>query len=129
MATEEQEVGIPTDPRRQFGNRGEDLAAAFFMARGFRVVMRNWSCRLGEIDLVVEKAGMVHFVEVKTRRSMTYGYPEEAITRSKLRHLARAIEVYLAQTGFLIRHYQADALAITVLEGKAPEYHFVEAIL
>lgn len=129
MATEEQEIKISTDPRRQFGNRGEDLAAVFFLKRGFRIVTRNWSCRLGEIDLVIEKAGKVHFVEVKTRRSLAYGYPEEAITRAKLRHLARAIEVYVAQSGFSIRQYQADALAIMVREGQMPEYHYVEAIL
>lgn len=118
-----------TDPRRRFGNRGEDLAAVFFLKRGFRVVERNWSCRLGEIDLVVEKDGIYHFVEVKTRRSLAYGYPEEAIHGKKLRHLARAIEAYLASSPAHVQQYQADALAILVPPGQEPAYHFVEYIL
>jgi len=118
-----------SDPRRRFGNRGEDLAAAFFITRGFRVVVRNWSCRMGEIDLVVERAGNVHFVEVKTRRTMKYGYPEEAITRTKLAHFSRAIEAYLRASPSAPQHYQADALAISIKEDGPPEYHYVEHIL
>lgn len=123
-----QETLESRDPRRQFGNRGEDLAAAFFIQKGFRVVARNWNCRLGEIDLVVEREGMVHFVEVKTRRTLAFGYPEEAITPTKLRHLARAIEVYIAAAGYSITRYQADALAIYI-GGEKPEFHYIEAIL
>jgi putative endonuclease len=58
---------LATDPRRRFGDRGEDLAADFFIQNGFRLIERNWNCRLGEIDLIVEKQGKVHFVEVKIR--------------------------------------------------------------
>jgi len=117
-----------TDPRRRFGDRGEDLAAAFFTLRGFRVICRNWSCRMGEIDLICEKDGIVHFVEIKTRRSTTYGHPEEAITRTKLEHFRRAIETYLRSAQPAPREYQADALAITVTDGK-PEFHYIENIL
>ena len=118
-----------SDPRRRFGNRGEDLAAAFFITRDFRVVARNWSCRMGEIDLIVEHAGVTHFVEVKTRRTMKYGYPEEAITRTKLRHLAKAIEAYLRASHSAPVRYQADALAISIKDDGPPEYHYVEHIL
>ncbi len=119
----------PSDPRRQFGNRGEDLAAVFFLDKGFRILERNWNCRLGEIDLIVEKAGRFHFVEVKTRRALTFGYPEESITRTKLKHLARAIEVYLLQSKIQIRDYQVDALAIVAPIGGERDYHYVENIL
>lgn len=119
----------PSDPRRRFGNRGEDLAAAFFIAKGFRIVARNWSCRMGEIDLIAEKGGYTHFIEVKTRRTATYGHPEEAITPAKLQHLSRAIELYLRSAAPPPANYQADALAITFPEGKSPEFHYVEGIL
>lgn len=117
------------DRRKVFGTRGEDLAAAFFLERGFRIVRRNWSCRMGEIDLIVERDGILHFVEVKTRRTATYGHPEEAITEAKLRHFARAIEAYLASSSRSVRSYQADALAISILEGGSPQFHFVEHVL
>ena len=115
-----------TDPRRRFGDRGEDLAAAFFIANGFEVVCRNWSCRMGEIDLVCAKDGVTHFVEVKTRRTTDFGHPEEAITRKKLEHLSRAIEEYLRQHP--VTGYQADALAISLTDG-SPSFHYVEQIL
>lgn len=116
------------DARRRFGDRGEDLAAAYFLARGFEVVARNWRCRSGEIDLIVSKDGAIHFVEVKTRRTMTYGYPEEAITPKKMEHLRRAIETYLQSAPVGARVYQADALAITLLPGMKPEFHYIENI-
>jgi putative endonuclease len=127
MASNVQKVE-PSDPRRRFGNRGEDLAAVFLMARGFRILARNWSCRLGEIDVIAEKDGVTHFVEVKTRRSQAYGNPEEAITRNKIQHLARAIQVYLQTSRTPPRDYQMDALAILAVPGEAPEYHFIENV-
>lgn len=98
------------------------------MARGFKILQRNWSCRLGEIDVIAEKGGVVHFVEVKTRRSRAFGNPEDSITGKKLLHLRRTVDVYLAHIRVIPREYQMDALAILVLPGEKPEYHFIEGI-
>ena len=117
------------DARRQFGNRGEDLAATYFMAQGYSILERNWSCRMGEIDVIAEKDGVLHFVEVKTRRTREFGYPEEAITPKKLQHLGRAVEMYLRMASSQSKDYRVDALAITLVEGKTPEFHFVSGIL
>lgn len=127
MASEIQQVEA-SDPRRRFGDSGEDLAAVFLMARGFKILQRNWSCRLGEIDLIVSKGETVHFVEVKTRRSRSFGNPEDSITRKKLLHLRRTVDVYFAQAKVMPREYQMDALAITAIPGERPEYHFIENI-
>jgi len=72
-----------TQARRALGSRGEDLAAAWYEANGYTVVDRNWRCRQGEIDLVVRRARTIVFCEVKTRSSMAFGAPVEAITRTK----------------------------------------------
>ncbi len=114
------------DGRKAFGDRGEDLAAAFFLARDFTLVCRNWRCRSGEIDLVVAKDGVTHFVEVKTRRTATYGHPEEAITPTKLTHLSRAIEAYVRTHA--VGDHQVDALAIMVT-ADGPRFHYVPCIL
>jgi len=124
----EEKIKVAADPRRRFGDRGESNAAAFFIARGFTVVARNWSCRMGEIDLVIERDGVTHFVEVKTRRSLKYGYPEESITKTKLRHLRAAIELYLRACPKPPRNYQLDALAIIAEPGKPAEYSWIEGI-
>lgn len=115
--------------RRRFGDAGEDLAVSFFERRGFRVVTRNWLCRLGEIDLILERRGVLHFVEVKTRRSLAYGFPEESITGKKLRHLGRTIEAYFSRHGHIPEEFHVHALAITVGVDRDPELYFIEDIL
>lgn len=116
------------DERRKFGDRGEDLATAFFSSHGFRIVQRNWTSRVGEIDLICEKNGVTHFVEVKTRRTLEYGNPEEAVTPTKLRHVRYAVESYLRSVSTPPKDYQIDVLAITALPGQKPEFHYVEGV-
>lgn len=118
-----------SDPRKKFGGRGEDRAAAFFSSRGFKVVGRNWACRMGEIDLICEKDGVTHFIEVKTRRTTEYGNPEEAITPTKLAHLRRSVEFYLMTEPAPPARYQVDALAILAVPNEKPEYYYIENIL
>lgn len=77
--------------RRALGVAGEDAACAWYEARGFRVVARNWRRRDGELDLVAVHGRLVVFCEVKTRSSSRYGAPATAVTRDKqrrIRHLA-----------------------------------------
>jgi putative endonuclease len=71
------------------GRRGERLAEQHLLARGYRLVERNWRCRQGEIDLVVRDGDALVFVEVKTRTSTAFGHPFEAITPVKLARLRR----------------------------------------
>ncbi|MBI2711225.1 MAG: YraN family protein [Actinobacteria bacterium] len=76
---------------RRVGVDGEDLAAAWYVAAGYEVLARNWRCRLGELDLVVARGREVVFCEVKSRSSVAFGVPAEAVThakRQRLRHLA-----------------------------------------
>ena len=75
------------DPRRSVGDRGEELAAAWYARAGYRVLARNWRCADGEIDLVVSRPGLIVFCEVKTRRVTTFGAPFEAVTSGKQRRL------------------------------------------
>ena len=79
-------------PRRSLGGRrGEQLAADWYVARGYQVVARNWRCREGELDLVRRAdAGELVFCEVKTRSSDRFGVPAEAVTPAKQRRLRAA---------------------------------------
>ncbi len=76
-----------TTARRVLGAQGEDAAARWYEARGYRVLARNWRCREGELDLVLGRGGEVVFCEVKTRSSVAFGTPAEAVTWSKQRRL------------------------------------------
>jgi putative endonuclease len=78
---------------KQLGVMGERIVADALAQRGFVILARNKRTRFGEIDLIAKKNKEVLFVEVKTRRTRTFGYPEEAITRIKRLHLSRCAAI------------------------------------
>jgi len=98
--------------KKVFGKSGEDIAALFFMDKGFEIVEKNWRCKCGEIDLIVRKAQEWRFVEVKTRSSTLYGYPEEAVNANKREHFYAAIEWYIQDEKLHKAEMHADILAI-----------------
>ena len=87
-----------SDPRRALGAHGEALAAAWYEARGFTVVDRNWRRREGEIDLVLQRERLLVICEVKARSSARFGMPFEAVTRTKQLRLRRLGAMWLAET-------------------------------
>lgn len=81
---------------RQIGNLGEDAAAAFVCAQGYRILARNYRCRAGEIDIIAEHHGEIVFVEVKTRSPRANLPPAEAVDEQKRQRIRRAAKFYLA---------------------------------
>jgi putative endonuclease len=79
------------------GAAGEDRAAAWYEARGYRVIARNWRCADGEIDLVVQGPGVIVFCEVKARSTDRFGSPAEAVTWAKQRRIRRLAARYLGE--------------------------------
>lgn len=100
------------DRRRALGAAGEAQAAAWYEARGYEVVARNWRCRDGELDLVVRRGRVLVFVEVKARTSARFGAPAEAVTADKQRRLRRLAMRYLADTGAAAGELRFDVVAI-----------------
>ena len=76
------------------GQRGEDRAAQFLVERGFRVVERNYRCRYGEADIVVQSRRGIGLIEVKARGSDAFGLPAEAIGQTKVRRMQRIGECW-----------------------------------
>lgn len=109
------------------GPRGEDAAADAYRRRGYRLVARNWRCRLGELDLVVERRGVLVFCEVKTRRESVFGGGYEAVTwrkRAKLRALA---EAFLQATGSRPHAIRFDVASVAVRAGRSTVEVFEDA--
>jgi putative endonuclease len=65
------------------GRHGEQLAARHLEAAGLQILARNWRCRTGELDIVARDGSVLVFAEVKTRSSLAYGVPAEAVSRTK----------------------------------------------
>jgi putative endonuclease len=78
------------------GQLFEDRALAFLQSRGLELVERNFSCRLGEIDLVMLDTNILVFVEVKYRRKSRYGHAAEQVTASKRKKLVNSALVFLS---------------------------------
>lgn len=85
---------MPSADRKQLGRFGESAAAAYLLRNGYQLLMRNWRCVYGEIDLVTQLSGQIVFVEVRTRRS---GIPEESIGPTKRRRLITLAHSYCAE--------------------------------
>ena len=78
------------------GHMGENLAAEYLRSQGFIVIDRNYRSRVGEIDIIAQKADTLYFIEVKTRtRDGKYGKPYEAVTYGKQVHMRRSAKWYV----------------------------------
>ncbi len=81
--------------RVALGTAAEDLALRYLEAQGLTLVMRNFRCRVGELDLIMREGENLVFVEVRSRRYICYGTPAESVTRAKQQKLLRAAAFYL----------------------------------
>ena len=83
------------------GKWGERFVERDLRRRGMEVVERNWRCEHGELDLVARDGDMLVVIEVKTRRTQAFGWPEEAVSYEKAQHLRAAGEAYLQHLGWV----------------------------
>ena len=97
---------------RELGRKGEERAVVYLKKRGYYILAQNYHTRYGELDIVCRKGDKLIFVEVKTRRSTAYGWPEEAITKSKISHLKKAAAIYLDAFEPSFRELRFDVITI-----------------
>ena len=101
--------------KQRTGAFGEEVTAQYLLARGDEILDRNWRIREGEIDLVsLGGDGVFHFIEVKTRSSLAFGHPFEAINREKAHRMQRLAMGWLATHGCLGCEYTIDVVAILI---------------
>lgn len=101
--------------KQRIGAFGEEVTAQYLIARGDEILDRNWRIREGEIDLVsLGGDGIFHFIEVKTRSSVAFGHPFEAINHEKAHRMQRLALGWLATHGCLGCEYTIDVVAILI---------------
>lgn len=98
---------------REFGNKGEDLACEYLIKNGYEIVERNKHfSKLCEIDIIAKLKDKYHFVEVKTRKTNSFGSPLEAVTKNKYNNIKTGVLSYIQENN--IRSYQVDVIGITL---------------
>lgn len=116
-----------SDSRKRTGGRGEKLAADYLKGKGFIIMDMNFTCPLGEIDIVARKGNLLVICEVKTRKSKKYGSPELAVNHQKRARLIRLAKFYVKQKKLYEMAVRFDVISIYMLQNEKPELKHIEA--
>lgn len=109
----------------KLGEWGEEKAANFLIKNGYRIIQRNFRCKLGEIDIIAldKKENSICFVEVKTRKSLTFGLPKESITKVKLLHIVNSARYYILINEIIDMDLRVDVIEIIVANNSSSICH------
>ncbi|HEY44422.1 MAG TPA: YraN family protein [Anaerolineae bacterium] len=116
--------------RHHIGAWGEDIASQYLEAKGYQIRARNWRTQEGELDLVAQDGETIVFVEVKTRTSKDFGWPEESVTPVKRHRLQRAALAYLLDQDLSDIFWRIDVVAIDRTSSGTVERleHYIDAV-
>lgn len=110
------------------GRRGEDLAVAFLLNRGYRILERNWRRKSGEIDIIAAQGPVLVFCEVKSRSSSVCGSGAEAVNRRKQLHIIHTALLYLQQEKRPDVPCRFDILEVNLVDPAQPQLnHLINA--
>ena len=98
------------------GERGEDWAARHLRRHGYKILVRRFKSRAGEIDIVARHGEWLVFVEVKTRGTDQFGNPSEAVDREKQRHMSKVAMDYLRLLDNPPVHFRFDIVEVIMPE-------------
>lgn len=118
---------MPDTLRIDRGRTGEQAALDRYAAFGYRVIARNWRCAAGELDLILERDGLLVICEVKARTTGTFGAGWEAVTAAKRRKIRRVTEAFLASARPTIRAIRFDVASVRLLPRGAEVHVFEDA--
>ena len=108
-----------TKERLELGQLGEALALKKMKDLGYKCIIRNYRCSLGEVDLIAKDGKTLVFVEIKTRRRKSLGYAKEAITERKKRQLSKVALAYMKANDCSHMKSRFDVVAINIINGKS----------
>ena len=114
-----------TQARLELGRYGEDLAYKRIKRLGYKKIIRNYRCPLGEVDLIANDGDTLVFIEIKTRRGKPTGYAKEAVNARKQRQLSKVALSYMKSNNCSDAKARFDVIAISIKEDK-PEIEVVK---
>ena len=105
------------------GRHGEELAVEYLKKKGLKILHTNWQIHnQGEIDIIAEQRNTLVFIEVKTRSSLDFGNPLEAIDNKKLEQMKKTALLFLSQNKKHYDNIRFDAVSI-LLKPEIKIYH------
>jgi putative endonuclease len=117
--------------RKKLGRWGERRCESFLKKKGFKKLVRNFSCKTGEIDLVmIDTDGSIVFVEVRTKADESFSPPEDSVTFSKKERLLRTARYFLTTHNIENRPFRFDVVAIILgRKGRPQIKHYENAFV
>lgn len=110
--------------KRTIGNEGEEIASQFLTEKGFTIKKRNFTFgKIAEIDIIAQDGETLVFIEVRLRRSSSFGNPLDSITPSKIKNIRRAAEAYLYINKIVDIECRFDVVCIDLSDGKKEITH------
>lgn len=100
--------------QQTLGRSGEDIAVAYLARARYKVLERNFRTKCGEVDIIAREGKTLVFIEVKTRRNLSYGCPQLAVTRFKQKQISKAALLYLAANKLTETAARFDVIAISL---------------
>lgn len=98
--------------KKIIGSFGEEIAAEYLKGVGYKILKRNYYVKGAEIDIIARDGKTVVFVEVKARENLNFGYPAEAVTKSKRHKIAMAAECYIVQNRIADGEFRFDVVEV-----------------
>lgn len=109
---------------KSLGQQGEEVAVQYLQAHGYKILERNFRCKVGEVDIIAEDEGNLVFVEVKARSSKLFGNPAEAVTSRKQGQISKAALCYLGDK-HRKRAARFDVVCVTFSSSRPTEVEII----
>ncbi|SHK11878.1 YraN family protein [Tepidibacter formicigenes] len=97
---------------REKGILGENIASEYLIKNNFNILQRNYRTKYGEIDLIASKDNKIIFVEVKSRNSLDYGYPSEAVNYKKQNKIISTAKYYILSNNINNNNFRFDVIEV-----------------
>lgn len=98
--------------RLSIGKKGEDEAVKELIKRGYQILIRNYRCRIGEIDIIAQHGDKLVFIEVRSKTSFAYGSPQESVNLKKQQKIIKVAQMFLAEKKKFNSAIRFDVVAV-----------------
>ncbi len=112
--------------RKRLGAFGEGLAQDYLKSQGYKIIDKNFRCCFGEVDIVAEDNNSIVFIEVKTRSSLAFGTPKDAISMKKKTSLTKVASAYLKKSELTHRSARFDVVSILITDKEGAKIELIK---